>query len=79
MSLGAAQFVVDLVMIDNIVTVLAPRGRLQVRRAIDVRNAEGMKIIGNGCSGVETEARVQLQPVSRNGNSRHNAQDVQCK
>ncbi len=71
MRRAAAEFLVDLAMVDDVVAVHAVGRGLQIRRAVDVADAERAQVVGN-CRGiVEREAFVQLQTVSCAGHSLH--------
>ena len=61
MSFGAAQFLVDLLMVDHIVAVSAAGRRLQVRGAIKMTDAQLGKIVGNCRDFGKTEAGVELK------------------
>lgn len=71
MGFRAPKLIVHFVVIDDIVAVLASGRGLQIRRAIDMRNAELVEIIREAGGIVEAEIRVQLKPVRRNRNSLH--------
>ena len=71
MSFFASEFVIHLLMIDNVVTVHAARSGLKVWRTIRVRNPQCLQIRSNvGCI-IECEIRMQLQPVGRGRNAQH--------
>ena len=55
---ASAQFFINLVMIDNIVSMIAAWHGLQVRRTVNVRDTECVKIIGDICRGIKIEFRV---------------------
>jgi len=60
-----AEFRVELAMVDDVIAMSAARSRLQVRRGIDVADAEPRQV-GSQRRGVpETEPLVELQAVSR--------------
>jgi hypothetical protein len=66
-----SEFLVYMVVIDNIIAMLAARGRLQVRRTVYVRYSEFCKIIGNfGCI-VKGEVFMQLYSVRSKWDSTH--------
>ena len=71
MSLATTQFLVDLVIIDDIVPVLAAGRRLQIGRGVDVRDTKLMEIVGDPGGSIEPEVGVQLQPVGCDGYPRH--------
>src|SRR6185312_13697096 len=59
----AAELVAQAGMIDHIVAVRAPGRRLQVRRGIQMTDAEGGQIIRNLGGGIEPETRAQLHAI----------------
>jgi hypothetical protein len=59
-GLGAAELVVHFVVIDDIVAMPASGRGLQIGRAVNVRNAEIMKVIGDSGGLFEAEICVQL-------------------
>jgi hypothetical protein len=71
MGLLAAEFVVHTMVVDDIVTVLTTRRSLQIRRAVDMGNAEAANIIGNLRRRVEAETGVQLQTICSDWNPSH--------
>ena len=71
MRLAAAQLFIDLVVIDDVVAVFTARCRLQIRRTIDVGDAEILKIVGDVGGASEAEIGVQLEAVRREGNAGH--------
>ena len=63
MCLNASQFFIQALVIHHVVPVLAPRRSLEVRRTVDMRNPEIVKILCDpGCI-LEIEFPVQLKPV----------------
>ena len=70
--LRAAQLLVDPAVIDHVIAMHAARRRLQIRRAVDVRDAEVAKIFGDGRGVLKGESLMELQPISGSRNSQHN-------
>src|SRR5207237_805547 len=56
------------VVIDHVVAVRAARAGAEVRRAIDVADAEGGQVRNERRRIAEGEARVELQPIGGTGN-----------
>ena len=61
----AAELGVQLRVVDHVVAVRAARRRLQVRRAVQVADAEVGEVAGDRGGVVEGEPGVQLDPVGR--------------
>ena len=59
----AAELGVEPAVVDDVVTVRAALGRLQVGRAVQVTHAEAGQVAGDGGSVVEGEAGMQLDAV----------------
>ncbi len=62
---STAQLGVEAAVVDNVVTVRAARGCLQIGRAVEVADAQRGQIVSDGGSVVKGEARVQLDAVGR--------------
>ena len=59
----AAQLLIYLAMVDDVITVAAVRRGLQVGRAVDMRDAELLEVRSDRGRIVKTELFMELQPV----------------
>jgi hypothetical protein len=64
-GLGAAELLVQPAVVDDVVAVGAPRRGLEVRRAVEVADAEIGEVRHDRRRVVEGEPRVQLHAVGR--------------
>lgn len=71
MRFGAAELLIDLVRVHHIVTMGAARSCLQVRRAVEMADAERRQVIPDRRGLGKTEACVQLNAVSATNISGH--------
>ena len=62
-SLETPQFLAHLMVIQDVVTVGASLHGLEYRRGINMTDAEGLEIVGEGGRVVEAEAGVQLDAI----------------
>src|SRR6266704_2773911 len=65
MRIGAAEFGVELAVVDDVIAVRAAGRGLQVRRAIEMADAQVSEIADDGRGIIEGEARMQLDTVGR--------------
>jgi hypothetical protein len=58
-------------MVDNVIAVHASGCGLQVRRAVHMRDAQLVKVAGNGRGFLKPEIRVELHTICRDGDPLH--------
>jgi hypothetical protein len=63
MPFGAAQFMVYLLMVDDVVSMGATANGLQIGRTIQMADAERGEIVNGGCGIGKTKAGVKLHSV----------------
>ena len=68
--LAASDLRVERVVVDDVVAVLAARARLEVRRAVDVADAQAGEVGHELCRLVEAEIAVELQAIGCAWNDR---------
>jgi hypothetical protein len=74
MTCGSTQLLIYLLMIDDIVSMRAAGGSLKIGGAIHMRDAERGEIFDDTRSVIESKILMQLQTISRTGNTQHHPQ-----
>jgi hypothetical protein len=67
----ASKLFIDGTVVDDIVTVHAAGRGLEIRRTVDVADAERLEVLRGGRGVVEGETFVQLQSIRRRWSLRH--------
>ncbi len=70
-SFGPAQLFVYAARIHHIISMGASRGGLKTGGGIEVSRAQGRQIARNGCGVIKREARMKLETISGQGDTRH--------
>jgi hypothetical protein len=59
----SSQFFVDFAGVYNIITVSAPRSRLQIGGGVKMADPEVPKVVGDGCGIIKREFLMKLHPI----------------
>jgi hypothetical protein len=68
---GVAKLVIDFVMVDDIIAMSASGRRLQVRRAIEMTDAEIREVIRKRCGIGKSEIGMKLNSIGGSQITRH--------
>ena len=79
MALFASQFLIQFLVINNVVAMHASGSGLEIGRAIHMRDAESLQIGRDPGRIIKGEAGIQLQSIGRAWNPSHASPEDECE